>query len=58
MEDWPLALITLGGAMAHRETEEEWIHASEVLTRFPAEMKLWYGLCVCPFEIQLRKSRE
>ncbi|XP_010433556.1 PREDICTED: disease resistance protein RPS2 isoform X2 [Camelina sativa] len=35
----PLALITLGGAMAHRETEEEWIHASEVLTRFPAEMK-------------------
>lgn len=35
----PLALITLGGAMAHRDTEEEWIHASEVLTRFPAEMK-------------------
>ncbi|ESQ54686.1 hypothetical protein EUTSA_v10024353mg [Eutrema salsugineum] len=35
----PLALITLGGAMAHRETEEEWIHASEVLNRFPAEMK-------------------
>ncbi|KAL1202927.1 Disease resistance protein RPS2 [Cardamine amara subsp. amara] len=35
----PLALITLGGAMAHRETEEEWIHASEVLDRSPAEMK-------------------
>lgn len=32
-------MITLGGAMAHRETEEEWIHASEVLNRFPAEMK-------------------
>lgn len=35
----PLALITLGGAMAHRETEEEWIHACEVLNRFPAAMK-------------------
>lgn len=35
----PLALITLGGAMAHRETEEEWIYASEVLNRSPAEMK-------------------
>ncbi|KAF8114000.1 hypothetical protein N665_0043s0070 [Sinapis alba] len=35
----PLALITLGGAMAHRETEEEWIHACEVLNKFPAEMK-------------------
>ncbi|CAN8325970.1 unnamed protein product [Cochlearia groenlandica] len=35
----PLALITLGGAMAHRETEEEWIHASEALNRNPAEMK-------------------
>lgn len=35
----PLALITIGRAMANKETEEEWKHAIEVLSRSPSELR-------------------
>lgn len=35
----PLALITIGRAMSNKETEEEWMHAIEVLNRSPSELR-------------------
>ncbi|KAG6772039.1 hypothetical protein POTOM_023435 [Populus tomentosa] len=35
----PLALITIGKAMANKETEEEWKYAIEVLNRSPSEIR-------------------
>jgi disease resistance protein RPS2 len=35
----PLALITIGKAMANKETEEEWKYAIEVLNRSPSELR-------------------
>ncbi|KAA8523276.1 hypothetical protein F0562_009699 [Nyssa sinensis] len=35
----PLALITIGRAMANKETEEEWKYAIEVLNKSPSELR-------------------
>lgn len=35
----PLALITTGKAMANKETEEEWIAATEMLNKSPSELR-------------------
>ncbi|WOH00276.1 hypothetical protein DCAR_0519635 [Daucus carota subsp. sativus] len=35
----PLALITIGKAMANKETEEEWIAAKEMLNKSPSELR-------------------
>ncbi|KAF2297562.1 hypothetical protein GH714_038716 [Hevea brasiliensis] len=35
----PLALITIGKAMANKETEEEWKYAIDVLSRSPSELR-------------------
>ncbi|EEF48091.1 leucine-rich repeat-containing protein 2, lrrc2, putative [Ricinus communis] len=35
----PLALITIGKAMANKETEEEWRYAVEILNRYPSEIR-------------------
>ncbi|KAJ4851157.1 hypothetical protein Tsubulata_003243, partial [Turnera subulata] len=35
----PLALITIGKAMANKENKEEWKHALEVLNRYPSELR-------------------
>lgn len=35
----PLALITIGKAMANKETEEEWIAATDMLNNSPSELR-------------------
>lgn len=35
----PLALITTGKAMANKETEEEWIAATEMINKSPSELR-------------------